>query len=111
MNFLAQVECLNLASITASVHSRRLGFVWLNRGTLPGGRVRSANSALFADARVRSASACDPACHHPFLDADFVRRVKAAITSRATGFCSLFVLARTSMSRKQNLYSPRVRSQ
>jgi len=59
MNFPAQVECLNLASIAAASIARhwvRLARTWTWSAGSRGPWVRSATGALFTDARVRSAS-------------------------------------------------------
>jgi hypothetical protein len=91
MNFPAQVECLNLARITAASIRIASGSFGQNLN-LHSGLARASGSfcqrALFTDARIRLDSTCKsriPSLPFPApTSAARKRRVKAATASRAT---------------------------
>ena len=119
MNFPAQVECLNLARITAASIRIASGSFGQNLN-LDSGLARASGSfcqrcALYR----RSGSLGQYLANHASLpfsaptSAARKHRVKGRhrLSRHCTSLCSYFVLARRSVSRKQNLSLPHLRSQ
>jgi len=119
MNFPAQVECLNLARITAASIRIASGSFGQNLN-LDSGLARASGSFCQRCALYRRSGSFGQYLANPasltLLGADFCR-AKASregrhrLSRHYTSLCSYFVLARRSVSRKQNLSLPHLRSQ